>query len=110
VRAAARILGILVCLFLGLFAFDAFSPDKPLVQAVPDFLIHLAPVTALAAVVALSWRREWLGGIVFTLLAVAYAYGAREHPAWIAAISGPLLVVGVAFLWSWTRHRRQRTA
>ena len=34
-----RILGVGVSLFLGLFALDAFSQGKPLIQALPDFIL-----------------------------------------------------------------------
>src|SRR6185503_951461 len=98
-----RILGVLVCLFLGLFALDAFEPGRGLREALPDFAVHLVPVAVLLAVVGLSWRWAWAGGVVFTGLAAWYAWFARDHPSWIAVISGPLLVVGILFLWSWFR-------
>jgi hypothetical protein len=100
-----RILGILTCLFIGLFALDAFGPGKGLMQALLDFAVHLIPSLVLLVVVALSWRWPWVGGVVFTAGAAAYAYLAAGHPSWIAIISGPLLTVGVLFFWSW-RHQR----
>jgi CHASE2 domain-containing sensor protein len=107
-RWSPRILGILVCLFLSLFALDAFGDGKTFVQALPDFARHVAPMLALLAVVGVSWRWEWVGGIVFTGLAAGYAYFARDHVSWIAVIAGPLLVVGVLFLWSWRQHGQLR--
>lgn len=103
-----RILGILVCFFLSLFAFDAFGSGQPLTQALTDFAMHVAPMLILLAVVAVSWRWAWVGAIVFTGLAVGYAYFARNHVSWIAVIAGPLLVVGVLFFWSWRHHRDLR--
>lgn len=99
-----RILGILVSLFIGLFALDAFSQGKPLFQAIPDFVIHLIPALMLLVLVGASWRREWIGGVAFVGLAVVYATMAREHLDWILVISGPLIVVGALFLWSWRHH------
>ena len=104
-----RVLGILMCLFLSAFALDAFGEGKTFVQALPDFAIHVAPMLVLLAVVGLSWRRAWVGGMVFTGLAVAYAVSVPTHPQWIVVISGPLLLVGLLFLWSWSHHRAQRT-
>jgi hypothetical protein len=95
---------VLVCLYLGLFALDAFSGAKPLLRAIADFVVHLAPVIVLLGVVALSRRREWLGGFVFTALAAAYAYLARRHPDWVIGVSGPLLLVGILYLRSWGRR------
>ena len=103
-----RLLGILVCLFFGLFALDAFGNGKAVIQALPDFGIHLAPVLVLLAVVGVSWRWEWVGAIVFTGLAAGYAYFARDHVSWILVIAGPLLLVGLLYSWSWVRHRGLR--
>jgi hypothetical protein len=99
-----RILGILVSLFIGLFALDAFGRGKSFVQALPDFVLHLIPAFMLLALVGASWRREWIGG-AFIGLAVLYAMTtARDHLDWMLLISGPLVVVGALFVWSWLRH------
>jgi hypothetical protein len=103
---APRVLGILVCLFLSLFALDAFSPGKPLLDSIREFAIHVVPMLALLVVVALSWRWEWVGGAVFSVLALAYAYWARHQLSWVVAISVPLFVVGMLFLLSWSQRRR----
>ena len=101
-----RVAGILLCLFLGLFALDTFGEGKTVVQALPDFLIHLTPMLFLLAVVAVSWRWEWVGAVAFIGLAVAYAYMARRNPTWVLGIAVPLLLVGLLFLVSWTHHGR----
>ncbi len=103
---APRILGILVCLFLSLFALDAFSEGKTVLEGLRGFLVHVSPMVVLLGVVGLSWRREWVGGVVFTALAVAYAYFARQHPSWIVVVAGPVFLVGILFLASWARGRR----
>jgi hypothetical protein len=103
-----RILGILVCLFLALFALDAFSEGKGIGEVLPDLAIHLIPAVLLLAVVIVSWNREWVAGVAFVVLGAVYAGMAGGRPAWILVISGPLLIVGVVFLWSW--HHRDRTA
>ncbi len=98
-----RILGILVALFLSVFALDAIG------QGLPALLLHAAPALLLLVVVAVSWRWEWVGGSVFTVLAVlvgvlAWARGG----AWYLVICVPLLAVGVLFLWSWRHHKELR--
>lgn len=107
-----RVLGILVCLFLSMFALDAFEGRKTFLQGLGDFLIHVSPMLILLGSVALSWRWKWIGGVVFTVLALAYAYFAgilRHHPEWIPPIAGPLLLVGVLFLLSWIRRDKARS-
>jgi hypothetical protein len=97
-----RILGILVSVFIGMFAPDAFSPEKPILEALPDFFIHLIPALTVLGLVSLSWRREWIGGLACIALAVMYALSVgSRHADWVLLISGPLLIVGALFLWSW---------
>jgi glucose-6-phosphate-specific signal transduction histidine kinase len=103
-----RVLGILVCLFLSVFALDAFQGGKTVIEALPDFGGHIAPMLILLAIVAVSWRWEWVGALVFTGLGVGYAYVARDHLSWIPVIAGPLLVVGILFFWSWVHHKADR--
>jgi hypothetical protein len=99
---APRLLGLAVCLFLGLFALDAFDERQNLARSLADFALHLLPVLLLVTIVLLSWRRPWIGGIVFIAVAVLYATAlARGRLDWIAVIAGPLFVVGLLFLWSW---------
>lgn len=106
---APRILGILMTLFLGLFALDAFRPDRPLMRSLAEFAIHLLPALGVAIVVLLSWRREWIGGIAFLVLALAYAAMVRGRLDWILVISGPLVLLSAAFLLSWWSHAAVRT-
>ena len=103
-RWAPRLLALIVSMFLAAFSFDAFD-GRPVLQALPDFAIHLLPAAIVASVVALAWHREWIGATLFTAFAVAYAVAAREHPAWIAVISGPLLVTAALYCWTWMLRR-----
>lgn len=102
---APRLLAGAVSLFFATFALDAFSGAASAREAIPDFIVHLMPAATVLALVALSWNREWIGAVTFVGLAVAYAIVARAHPSWIAAISGPLLVVAALYGWNWMRRR-----
>ena len=100
-----RILGILVSLFIGMFALDAFSPGTSFVEALPDFLVHLIPAFVLIALVAMSWRWTWIGGVAFIGLAIFYALTmSRGRIDWMLVISGPLAIVGALYLWNWFHH------
>ena len=103
-----RVLGILVSLFLGLFALDSFSEGRPFVESLGAFAIHVAPAVLLLAVVAISWRWPWVGAVTFIGLAAAYTTMVRRLD-WILLISGPLLVVGALFLWSWWYYPASRS-
>jgi hypothetical protein len=95
-----RILGIVVSIFIALFALDALRPGRPLAEGIPDFAMHLVPAAILAGVVALAWRRPWIGAAAFLMLAGAYALAVPGRIDWILAISGPLFLVGILYLWS----------
>lgn len=106
-----RLVGILVSLFIGMFALDAFSEGTPFFQALPDFFIHLIPALVLLAIVGASFRRPWIGAITFIGLAALYAVMmSNGRLEWMLTISGPLLVAGALFLWSWFRHDQLRAS
>ena len=92
-------------LFLSLFALDAFERGKPLVSVLTDFAIHLIPAAVVLAIVALSWRRPWIGGVAFVVLGAAYGPTVNFRLDWTLPISGPLLTAGALFLWSWRRQQ-----
>ena len=70
-------------------------------QAVIALAIHLLPALLVLAIVALGWKFEWIGEIGFIALAFLYAAMVWRRFDWIAAISIPLLLVGVLFCLSW---------
>jgi hypothetical protein len=58
---APRGLAIASIAFLSVFALDVFGEGRGAVVTAVVRLIHLVPSLALAAVLALAWRREWIG-------------------------------------------------
>ena len=107
---APRVLGLAHCVLIAVFALDAFEPAKPFRQAAIEFLIHLTPAVLVLAVVALSWRREWIGGGGFVALALAYALMVDFRLDWMLVISGPLLLAGALSLWNWRDRSELRAA
>ncbi|MGH9371166.1 MAG: DUF7670 domain-containing protein [Vicinamibacterales bacterium] len=98
---SARILGIGIGIFLSGFALDAVEAGQPFSQTVADVLVHLLPSLGILAIVVLSWRRQWIGGLAFLILAAGYAVEVRFRLDWVLVISGPLLIAGLLFLWAW---------
>jgi len=97
-----RILGILAALYLGIFALDAID------EGIMAFLLHLVPTFVLLLIVVLSWRRPWIGGILFIVLSVLYSVPAWARGVWNWGIFVPLLVIGLLYLWSWNYNRRSQ--
>ena len=108
---APRVLSVALCLFFGLFALDAFSAGKSTRAALVDFAIHLIPAAGVLVLALLSWRWEWIGGIAFLGLAAIYAAtNVHGRLDWTLTISGPLIIVGLLFLWSWLNRTQLRGA
>lgn len=99
---APRVLSLCFVLFLSLFALDAFS-GGPWWVMLGAFLMHLVPALLLLGAVAIAWRHEWFGALVFLGFAAWYVYAAGlDRPwSWYASIALPSAIVGVFFLASW---------
>ena len=98
-----RILCIVFAVFISLFAFDVFEEGKGFWETSVALLIHLVPTIIIVAVLVVSWRREWIGGILFIALGIFYIVWAWGRFPWTtyAIISGPLILMGILFLLSW---------
>jgi hypothetical protein len=96
----------LFALFISLFALDVFGEGYGFWETVVALLIHLIPTGIILVVLALSWRWEWIGGVLFIALGAWYliALWGRFHWSAYLAISGPLFLIGVLFLINW-RYR-----
>ena len=97
---AGRVVAIATVLFFGAFALDAFSPDVPLGQNLLGLFIHLLPSLVLLALVAVSWRWPFAGGVLFLIAALAPPF-LLSNPFWVnlmlatpPALAGILLVIG----------------
>lgn len=105
---APRILCVLFAVFISLFALDVFGQGYGFWESVLALLIHLIPTAILLIVLAVSWRWEWVGGILCIALAALYPVMARGTFGWLTyvVISGPPLMAGILFLLNW-RYRRE---
>ncbi len=95
-----RLLSILIVVFLGLLATDAFNrPGRP-GDHLAGFVIHLIPGLVVAASAALAWKRELVGGLVFIGLGVLYLMTAGTKVGYAAhlLISLPLVLTGALFV------------
>ena len=103
---AARILGIVLALFLSLFAFDVFEMEGSFGEKLGGFLIHLLPTWLVLLAVGLSWRWAWLSGALLIGLAGLYVASFRVPVSAYLMLSGPALVSGALFLWGWAAGKQ----
>jgi hypothetical protein len=100
---APRLLAIVLAAFLGLFALDVFDHSEGFGQTTAALLVHLIPTWLVLLGLAVSWRREWLGAILFAGLGVVYVALFQGRFPWMTyvVIAGPLFLTGALFLISW---------
>lgn len=94
---------IFFIVFITLFALDSFSGEQSFFEKVGGFLIHLIPSVVLIILLTISWWREWVGGVVFMLLAIGYiimAWGKFPVSVYFL-ISGPLVIISILFCLNW---------
>jgi hypothetical protein len=98
-----RALCLLFALFISLFALDVFSEGLGFWKTLLALLMHLIPTAVILIVLAISWRREWVGGVLFPVCGLFYlekVWG-RFHWSAYLIIPGPLFLVGILFLINW---------
>jgi len=105
-----RILTLLFAVFVSLFALDVFDEGYDFWGTVAALFMHLIPTWIVLVVLAVSWRWEWIGAVLFVALGIVYVFLAvgRGHPEWTLVISGPLFVVGGLFLLNWLKRKEIR--
>jgi hypothetical protein len=105
-----RVLCFLFAAFLSIFALDVFSEGHGVWETVIALLMHLVPSFVILIVLAIAWRWEWVGAVVFGALGVFYivaAWGRFPLVAYLA-ISGPLFVMAGLFLANWVMCKELR--
>jgi hypothetical protein len=105
---SARVTGIAAVFFIWIFALDVFGPDSPWTEQALGFLIHSIPNFVLLGVLAIAWRFERVGGVLFLVVAVApFLLLSNEH--WINAIlAAPFVLTGLLFLLAGILRQRRR--
>jgi hypothetical protein len=95
-----RVLGILIAIFISLFALDVFMEGYGFWETIVALLMHLIPTAIVLVILGIAWRWEKIGGILFILLGVLYItffWDPDRLPAYLM-ISGPLFLAGILFL------------
>lgn len=104
-----RVLGILFAGFLGVFAFDVFGGEQSAGATVAAFLVHLLPSALVLAALAIAWRWEWVGCILFMGMGVLYLlpfWGNGPDALNYLIMTAPLFLTGLLFCLNWHFTRK----
>jgi|ERR1019366_5417000 hypothetical protein len=105
----ARIISIAFAVFISIFAMDVFSEGYGFWNTALALFMHLIPTFLIILILILSWKREWIGGSVYTILGILYivfAWGKFDWSAY-ALISGPIFILGILFFISWYQKKHR---
>jgi hypothetical protein len=67
-----RVAGLLMALFIGMFALDVFDMAGSTWEKIGAFLLHAAPALVMLVLLGLAWRWPWVGTLVFGLAALFF--------------------------------------
>ena len=112
-----RILSIIFIAFLALMSLDVFSPGLSIGQIALGLFMHNIPVFILIIVLVISWKYEWVGGVIFILAGLLYTGTIvirviMSNPvewymlSWSLIIAGPAFFIGILFLINWFKKRK----
>ena len=107
-----RIAGVLIILFVALFALDVFSEKASFWELLLGFVMHSLPAIIMAVVLALAWRRPWLGFGVFLFAAIYFLRffigGFPQDLGILLLFSGPMAAIALLFWanWKWQKEIR----
>ncbi len=54
-----RILGVLIAIFVSLFALDVFGEGYSFWETIAALAMHLIPTLVILVVLVIAWRWEW---------------------------------------------------
>ncbi len=105
-----RICGLLMVLFIGMFALDAFDPHLTILRQILNFLVGLVPAYIVLATVIIGRKWDLAGCLIYLVLTLFYTFLAYRHPVWLLGISLPLLSLSILFFISWYMKRKEKMA
>ena len=104
-----RIICMLAILFISMFALDAFNPEKTIWLQIGNFLMHLIPSFVLIILLIIAWKRDFIGGIIFTLIGLGFSPFIFMHnyymnqSVWMSImisiiVTMPFFIIGILFI------------
>lgn len=105
-----RIATILFALFLSLFSLDVFQEGYGFFQTILALFMHLIPVFIVLTILVISWKWEWIGGVLYIALGIVYIVMSinRFQLSVMFVIPAPVIIIGILFLVGWFKRKEIR--
>jgi Na+/proline symporter len=109
-----RVMIILLAAFMALFSLDVFDSQAAFGQKMLGLLIQNIPSLILLLVLLLTWKRPFLGGIIFGVLAVLFVvaiaiYFTKFLIVDTIAFAVPMIIGSLLFFMAYYRMRKTAT-
>ncbi len=98
-----RILLAAFALFIVIFSFDVFDETHGFWNIALALFMHNLPTLFLFLFLYVTWRREWIGAIIFPVLGILYiVWGWHRFVLSVYfIIAGPMFLLGILYLLNW---------
>ena len=94
-----RGLAIAFILFVAVFSLDVFDTNQGFWMSLRGLLMHNIPTFVLILMLWISWRHEKIGGTLFILAGIIYAFFAFSRAGdWVMALLWSAQLSGIAFV------------
>lgn len=103
----ARIISIAFAFFISIFSMDIFSEGYGFWKTIMGLTMHLIPTFILVLIIIISWRKELVGAVTYTILGILYIYfgwGKIDISAYLV-IAGPLFILGALYFIGWSKRK-----
>jgi hypothetical protein len=100
---APRILGFIFAALISVFAIDVLGEGNGLFETLFSLIIHLIPSLAIIVILVISWRKEWIGAILFMAVGIFYFFYSDEQISWVTSIVLTVTPVTVSLLFILSR-------
>ena len=113
-----RVICIIAIGFVSLFAADAFESSRSTWQQLSAFFMHLIPSFILLGLLYVSWKWEFAGGILFTVVGIIMTpiiflhnykinhFSLAQCTEIVLLITFPFIMVGILFIMSHFRAKK----